>query len=564
MKPIRITALAAAFTMLASTAFAESISYNVEYDYLKNKFTVSGSGRTDGEFVTIQILKNGKDFDSFTYEDLLYGNQCTAENGEFKFNVEYEAEVPATPEASGVKSYNARLVTSKNWEDRTAEDFKIVVATKDVLEGIYSSLNSSANSGDKTTFNTTLNENIKVLTTNPKEDTVYTSEAYFNYVKNNNLVIDDALKNTKILNTFILIQKLNSKSVENINTEIEKTYFEDTSLKDYYKKTADTDAVQKYFTEVMSNKSIDSLDGFNKYFKQGIILTVAKYGKGYGELSNAVKIYGSSVGIDNPVSTVGVYKSLIGKTYANGDAFYDAYKTAVKNNQTSGAIGGGGNGGGGGGVSGNKGNKENKGSSVYAPANNGNSQNAPEIHVSFDDIEGVDWANEAIVALADKKIINGKEDNKFCPDDEITREEFVKILAGAMGYTDKDNKGNAFVDVNDTDWFCGWVNTAYEKGLVNGVGDGAFGVGQNISRQDMCVMLYNALKSKGVQAQKGDHIFADDSDIADYAKEAVNTLYQMQVVNGVDDTRFEPQGNATRAQAAKIIYAVLDELQGEV
>ena len=111
-----------------------------------------------------------------------------------------------------------------------------------------------------------------------------------------------------------------------------------------------------------------------------------------------------------------------------------------------------------------------------------------------------------------------------------------------------------------SDWFCGWVNTAYEKGIISGMDDGSFGAGMNISRQDMCVMLCNALKIKGVQLTEGQIPFDDEKEIADYAKTSVGSLFGMNVINGIDDTHFAPNGNATRAQAAKIVYAVLDRL----
>lgn len=53
--------------------------------------------------------------------------------------------------------------------------------------------------------------------------------------------------------------------------------------------------------------------------------------------------------------------------------------------------------------------------------------------------------------------------------------------------------------------------------------------------------------------------FADSGSIADYAKEAVDTLQRAGIINGMTDTTFAPNGNATRAQAAKILYAFLNK-----
>ena len=89
-----------------------------------------------------------------------------------------------------------------------------------------------------------------------------------------------------------------------------------------------------------------------------------------------------------------------------------------------------------------------------------------------------------------------------------------------------------------------------------------FGTGNYITRQDMVVMIYNALKYRNVDMKTDGFKFDDDGQIADYAKDAVAALHNMGAINGVTDTTFEPTGLATRAQAAKIIYSVLNELQG--
>ena len=165
-----------------------------------------------------------------------------------------------------------------------------------------------------------------------------------------------------------------------------------------------------------------------------------------------------------------------------------------------------------------------------------------------------------ILALADRSIINGVADDRFEPARNITREEFVKILVGALGASDRGYTGNKFVDATDNDWFVKYINIAAELGVVKGIGDGMFGTGRNITRQDMAVMLYKALEYRNVSMASDGFVFDDDAQIADYAKPAVSALHNMGAINGVTETTFEPLGLATRAQAAKIIYSVLNEL----
>ena len=70
-------------------------------------------------------------------------------------------------------------------------------------------------------------------------------------------------------------------------------------------------------------------------------------------------------------------------------------------------------------------------------------------------------------------------------------------------------------------------------------------------------MLYNALKTSGYEAQQSGNTFADDELISAYAKEAVSMLTEAGVINGVGDNKFDPKANATRAQAAKVIFGAL-------
>ena len=169
---------------------------------------------------------------------------------------------------------------------------------------------------------------------------------------------------------------------------------------------------------------------------------------------------------------------------------------------------------------------------------------------------------KGILALAERNIINGVSEDRFDPSRNITREEFAKILVGALGLSDMEYTGNIFSDASDNDWFVRHINIAAKIGVVKGIGNGRFGTGNNITRQDMAVMIYNALRYRGVDIKPDGFRFDDDAEIADYAKEAVYALHGIGAINGVTETTFRPLGSATRAQAAKIVYSVLEELQG--
>ena len=114
-----------------------------------------------------------------------------------------------------------------------------------------------------------------------------------------------------------------------------------------------------------------------------------------------------------------------------------------------------------------------------------------------------------------------------------------------------------FDEVKDKDWFYPYVAACYQQGLVNGISDVFFGTGSNITRQDMATMILRALeKNKLLAETEAKPAFADNAQIADYAKDAVQKIAEMGIINGVGDNMFAPNKYATRAEAAKMIYAI--------
>jgi hypothetical protein len=110
-----------------------------------------------------------------------------------------------------------------------------------------------------------------------------------------------------------------------------------------------------------------------------------------------------------------------------------------------------------------------------------------------------------------------------------------------------------FADVKAGDWFYPYVNAAAKYGIVNGVGEGVFGTGQNVTRQDIAVMLYNIASKKGITAETDENKFSDAESISDYAVDAVKMLNALKVINGYEDLSFKPLNFVTRAEAAKLI-----------
>ena len=178
----------------------------------------------------------------------------------------------------------------------------------------------------------------------------------------------------------------------------------------------------------------------------------------------------------------------------------------------------------------------------------------------FTDLANFDWAEEHIMALYNKGVIDGIGDREFAPQQTVTREQFVKI-ASALCTMPEAPSDAGFEDVASGSWYEKYVNGAKAVSLISGKDEKTFGVGENITRQDAAVVLFNALKISKPEAVEGIAIdelsFADSDYISAYALYAVSVLNKLGVINGDNNGYFNPTANATRAEAAVMINKVL-------
>lgn len=177
----------------------------------------------------------------------------------------------------------------------------------------------------------------------------------------------------------------------------------------------------------------------------------------------------------------------------------------------------------------------------------------PNSTMTFGDMSSAAWALDAVESLYKKGIVNGKSSNVFAPNDNVSREEFAKLLVCAFHVNDKSAVAN-FSDVSADDWFYSYVATAARLGIVTGKGDGSFGSGESITRQDMAVM---AARAASVMPLDTNASFADFNAVADYAKAYVSALAQINIINGKTQGVFAPYDTATRAEACVIIHKLL-------
>lgn len=183
--------------------------------------------------------------------------------------------------------------------------------------------------------------------------------------------------------------------------------------------------------------------------------------------------------------------------------------------------------------------------------------------VIFTDLQQTEWAQESILTLYDAGIISEAADKCYRPLDNITREEFVKLLVVLLDLK-TDDKESSFTDAKENSWYIPYLAAAKKAGIVNGRADNTFGIGEHITRQDMAVMAYRAVMASGKSLEKKQEklSFTDNDDISAYATEAIENMQESGIINGMGDGSFAPFDNANRAQAATIIHKIMAELEG--
>ena len=181
---------------------------------------------------------------------------------------------------------------------------------------------------------------------------------------------------------------------------------------------------------------------------------------------------------------------------------------------------------------------------------------------------GDHWAKEYIGRLAGLGYLAGMGENRFEPDSSLTRAQFVAMLAKIDGAAVTESAVQlatdaAFTDVHADDWFAPYVAWGVEKGITNGMGDGTFAPNSQITREQMAVMLLKYSSSIGFMLPQTVTLptFTDQSSISDWSINYVFTAAGAGILSGFDTGEFKPQGSATRAQAAKVIY-VFAQLRG--
>ncbi|MGB4440094.1 MAG: S-layer homology domain-containing protein, partial [Sedimentibacter sp.] len=182
--------------------------------------------------------------------------------------------------------------------------------------------------------------------------------------------------------------------------------------------------------------------------------------------------------------------------------------------------------------------------------------------VIFEDIASDYWGYHYIYGLNYLNTINGYNDSGkfyFKPEGKITRSEFIKLLVTSQNINISE-ASDLELKFADTDkipsWAVPYIKAAVMRGLVNGKKIGEkiyFAPGDNITREEIASVIGRTVYSD----KTSDKIFNDAGQVSSWAWDEIKKLVELGIINGYEDNTFRPKNNATRTEAAVMIYKIL-------
>ena len=172
----------------------------------------------------------------------------------------------------------------------------------------------------------------------------------------------------------------------------------------------------------------------------------------------------------------------------------------------------------------------------------------------FSDVAEGAWYYDAVRYASENGLMGGYGNGKFGPNDNLSRAQFAQILFNKEGRP-VVNYLLRYNDVADGAWYTEAVRWATSQGVVSGYGNGMFGPNDNITREQLAVMLWRYAGSPAA-TEKELH-FTDTDKASGYALEALRWAVENGVMGGYGNGQLAPQGLATRAQVAQMLMNFL-------
>lgn len=522
-----------------TSASAKDLDAYITADEQTGNIAVSGTGAAyGGQLVSILIAKNESEFFSPDTPLITEATQADENGG-------YDIQINPYPSLSGGE-YTAKIATADQWISK-----KFVLVSVNSATDLYE-LAKECKSKDE----------LETLLGERPYDMGISEDYWQTYQKQIVNRIYSGLKDCKNTSDFLKLCR-SGLAIERIKAGEDITSVLADSKNSMY--VGGTTIYEMWNTlsenarQNVMNLYTDSTDVAGA-FAQACAVAAVKDCKNWRELSEVLSpldktVFTEVFELDTTYCTSTNADAIVGQLYSKlaglknikaiRDTFFNISKEYSTKNANSNA------GGGNGGTSFGK-----QWSSEGFSAVTGNT-----VKVSFNDIQG-HWGERYITPLAQRGIVNGYDDGGFHPNAYVTRAEFVKMLCSGFNITGEYSDAG-FADVSNSAWYAQSVALCKSHGIVNGDTNNRFRPQERITREDAAVMLYRILKEDIAFEETEQLQFNDSTDIADYAVGAVATMADEGIISGFDTGSFRPKDNTTRAQAAVMLIKAVDLLNAE-
>ena len=172
----------------------------------------------------------------------------------------------------------------------------------------------------------------------------------------------------------------------------------------------------------------------------------------------------------------------------------------------------------------------------------------------FDDIKN-HWAKDFIDYTVGRGLLDTSTENKFYPDEKMTRGMLATALGKLAGVNVEDYKTNSFSDVKNDSSYRPYIEWAYSKGIIYDTGDGKFAPDKSITREEMAVIFERYAKVTGyeIPVTRKAGSYEDIENIGSEYMAAVKAMQQAGIMTDIDKNKFNPKGEATRAEVSAML-----------
>ncbi|MEA5057613.1 MAG: S-layer homology domain-containing protein [Anaerotignum propionicum] len=184
--------------------------------------------------------------------------------------------------------------------------------------------------------------------------------------------------------------------------------------------------------------------------------------------------------------------------------------------------------------------------------------------ITYTDVEK-HWAKDSINNMGSRLVVSGVGNGNYNPDTAITRAEFAAMVVRALGLEPGKGK-ESFTDINSAEWFKPYVETANQYGIIMGYNEKTFAPNDKITREQAIAMIARSMKLTGIEQELTDQEmnsimgdFADAQTVANYAKKSLALCLKTGIISGTGNGYLSPKNNVTRAEVAIILEKLLQK-----